>query len=169
MNIYIVRHGKAFDIGEKDIVRDEDRMLTSKGASRTYTMGTMLRNLECTPEVLLSSPFRRALETAEIIKETLAFEEEITFSDKLTPSVPPQQTVEMLQGFPKVTSMVVVGHLPNLSLLASYLLTRSVIPGLLLKKSAICCISFEETIVAGEGLLEWLLQPRQTRALTALQ
>lgn len=67
--LYIVRHAKSGDkqSGKKDI----DRNLNERGRSDAQNMGKHLRSLDIHPEVFLSSPANRAVQTAEIIMESL--------------------------------------------------------------------------------------------------
>ena len=57
-------------------------------------------------------------------------------------------------------TIVLVGHEPDLGLLASWLLTGKKSAFTPLRKGAACLIRFAETPVAGSGVLEWMLTPK---------
>jgi len=72
--LYLVRHAKA---GWHDpAMADFDRMLTKRGHKQAEEMSELLRKKKITPELLISSPASRAIETAEIFADTLGIERE---------------------------------------------------------------------------------------------
>ena len=67
--LYIMRHGQA-QPGERGI-KDEDRPLTSEGEDKVRKMVALAQQLGAKIDLIVSSPYRRAIHTAEIAKEIL--------------------------------------------------------------------------------------------------
>jgi phosphohistidine phosphatase len=163
MDVYLVRHGIAKDVGEDGITSDFDRILSDKGRSRMAEVALGLNRLGCVPGAFLSSPLIRARETAEIIRDELAHKAEIELADELAPCGSPARVAERLAAC-GAGSVLVVGHMPDLSILASYLLTKSQRADIAFKKGGTCCMSFVDGVVPGEGIMQWLLQPKPIRS-----
>jgi phosphohistidine phosphatase len=164
MDLFIVRHGVAVDIGEQGVLSDEERMLSAKGRSRTQEVAYGLNQLGCAPRVILTSPLVRARETAEILRDELSPDLAPTDRDELAPGRPASQMAETLLACPEST-ILLVGHMPDLSFLASYLLTGD--EGRLdiaFKKAGVCLIRFSDRVTPGGGTLQWVLPPKPLRS-----
>ncbi len=74
MNLYIVRHAIAVDEGTADF-EDSQRPLTDKGRRKMRQIAKGLRALGVEFDLILSSPYLRAQETAEILAECVQDEE----------------------------------------------------------------------------------------------
>ena len=66
MEIYVVRHGIAIDREDPKCPPDPERYLTEEGIEKTKRVAAAVAALSSTPDVLLSSPYVRATQTAEI-------------------------------------------------------------------------------------------------------
>ena len=108
-------------------------------------------------------PLKRALQTAEILAEALRVRDAPEECDFLAPDSDLEALVRWLHATGAKSAMV-VGHMPDLAMLASALLTRKARLDITFKKSGVCCISFQGAPRAGAGCLEWLLQPGELRA-----
>ena len=84
MRIFLLRHAEAQPKEEVD--RDEDRTLTVKGETRLRKAARGLRRLDIFPERVLTSPLKRALQTAELIADELGFTGEVEAIDELSPA-----------------------------------------------------------------------------------
>ncbi len=139
--------------------------LPRKGKKKTSRAALGLTVLRCNPDQIVSSTLVRAAQTAEIMRDTLSVESLPETSPYLRPDVPVKETVRWLAE-QKVESIMLVGHMPDLSTLASVLISGNAEPRITMKKAAVCAISFSRTLPAeGKGRLEWLMQPRQLRSL----
>jgi phosphohistidine phosphatase len=153
MIVYLVRHGIAEDWAANG--RDRDRRLTERGRIRAGQSGRGLKRLKVKPDLILTSPFARAAETASIIAGAL------NRSDLV-------QTVEMLQSgggserhvrqlLPEEhAEVMIVGHQPELSLMVEELAGRGT--QLEFKKGSVCRIDLPSPL--GEGQVIWLLAPK---------
>jgi phosphohistidine phosphatase len=116
---------------------DSLRPLTDKGILRTEKLCRELKHKLKKIDLLVSSPYLRAKQTAEIVKSQLRLGE-IEFCPELTPECPPQAFARWVQAHAKgVESILAVGHEPQMSVFASWLLTGKTVSILELKKSGI--------------------------------
>jgi phosphohistidine phosphatase len=153
MTLYVFRHGIAEDSNPEG---DSQRRLTKKGKDKTAEVVQRLRG-KLDPEVILTSPYVRARETAEIAAGNLKLKESVEPSDALYPGSSVEETlVELVSR--KEERLMVVGHNPHLENLVSALIGRS-FAGVELKKAAVACIELGPTPRMGEGVLKWLSTP----------
>jgi len=157
MKIYLVRHGRAVSIGEQGVKADGERMLTQEGRDVTASVLHRLRRV-CKPQQIWASPLVRARETAEMAGEILAPEAPVSLQDLLRPGTDPARILRWLKTC-KDDSLMLVGHMPDLSILGTFLVSQTRSEGLVLKKSGVCCIEFEGGIREGVGRLVWLVTP----------
>src|SRR5262245_61711826 len=83
MEIHLLRHGIAED--GRPGGRDADRALTSEGSKKVREVTALARRSGMRPEVIVSSPYRRAMETAKIAAEVLTHEDAIVQASALIP------------------------------------------------------------------------------------
>ena len=158
MNVYLVRHGAAVDLGEAGVKRDADRMLTPKGQKKTAAVARALKRMEALPERIVSSPLVRARETADILAEILTPGKAVEEADVLATDAGAKEAVAWLGKQPD-SPVMLVGHMPGMATLASLLLSGGPSLRIDFKKSAACCISFDAKAQAGAGQLDWLMPP----------
>ncbi len=156
MDLYMVRHGLAEARGGKP---DGDRCLTPEGIEKTTQVAQGLKRLECSPEVIASSPLRRAVETAEIMREVLSPGGTLDIQEFLEPGASAKDLVKWMAGLKKRAAMI-VGHNPDMPSMAAELLADGGGPEIEFKKAAVCMISFDARPAIGKGVLRWLAQPR---------
>ena len=87
MLIYLLRHGIAEEGFGK---RDSDRALTDEGRQKLRALLSTAARAGVTPTLVISSPYRRAMETAKIAIEVLAYKGALIDSSALTPDSSPQ-------------------------------------------------------------------------------
>jgi phosphohistidine phosphatase len=120
--IHLLRHGIAIDPTDPASPTDPERFLTDKGIARTRAAarGIALLGIE-TPELVLSSPYVRAKQTADIAVEALALGDvPRRESDALVPVADPAAIVAELKDA-GTKSVLCVGHAPNLDLVIATL------------------------------------------------
>ena len=164
MQIWIVRHGLALDIGQSGITRDSDRPLSKEGRTKTREVAEGLLAMKCIPDAVASSPLVRAQQTAEIIAGVLCPGIAMETADVLAPGHSPVEVIDWLSS-QTVASIMLVGHLPGVSQLASMLVAGMPEGDIEFKKAGVCSILTARKIVAGQGTLEWLMPPRILRSL----
>lgn len=112
------------------------------------------------PELLVTSPLTRAVQTAEILAKALAVEigSEV---DALRPEKEPEAFGKWAASVRGKATVAIVGHEPHLSRLIGWLTTGRIAPFVTLKKGGACLIEFEKSARQAGGSLLWLLQPSQ--------
>lgn len=164
MELIIMRHGLAVDREEFAKKHSEDhlRPLTLKGRRRTQKVAMQMREWLKEVDVIVSSPFTRARQTAEIISQ-IFIDTKVMEAPELVPSSSPQAFKRWLRSHgDEHQKILIVGHEPHLGILASYLMADQMEPLLELKKSGALSLKVEsfKNIAPGTAKLLWLLQPR---------
>src|SRR5437667_4970254 len=132
MNLYVLRHGLAVERTLPGFKRDSDRPLTPAGRKKTRRLAALLSEQELSFDLILTSPYVRARETAEIVSEHLDCAKKLKISEHLTPGKPLRGLIEELTHWrPRPQDTLLVGHEPDLSRLISVLVTGK--PGLALE------------------------------------
>ena len=164
MDVLILRHGKAEKRGEarKD---DADRLLTRKGAREIRAVsGWMVAN-RIAPDVVATSPLKRARETAEIAADGISFRGEISVWDELGPGPGPEAVRERLEALPDAQVILLVGHEPQLSELIALLIGAGGGSRIALGKGGLAKIGGLSPGGGEGGVLEWLITPDQIREM----
>jgi phosphohistidine phosphatase len=161
MNIYIIRHAIAVDEATSDYESDSERPLTDKGRKKMRQIAKALRHLRVEFDLILSSPYIRACETAEILADVFKMKNKIAFSDNLIPLGNPELLVGEINEKHTVDSLAIVGHEPHLSALVGLLIGENSNIEMTLKKGGVCYLSADNLHdQAHRATLEWLLPPR---------
>ena len=160
-----MRHGIAAAGASARSASDSERPLTAKGMKRTRRAAKGLAALEPSVQKLLTSPLVRARQTADIVAEALGLENRIEDLPELAPAGEVEKITGRIASFQEAEGFMLVGHQPLLGKLASFLLTGNTHLQIDLKKSSVCCISVDSLPVVKNGILRWMLTPRQLRNL----
>ncbi len=162
MILYIVRHGIAVDKTDPKSPPEPERPLTAKGVQKTRAAALGLKEVGVKPDVLITSPFVRAAQTAEIFAEALGFAtSKIRVSEALKPLANPADFVKELSRV-KAKEVICFGHAPHLDQLISQLAgARGVFTEL--KKAGVACL--EHTGTQSAWHLQWILTPKVLRQL----
>lgn len=159
-----MRHGLAEDREEfaKKNPEDSLRPLTMKGRKRTQRVAMQLRDWIEEIDLIVSSPFTRARQTAELVSQ-IFIDTKVIEAAELVPSSPPQAFKRWLRAHgDEHKRILAVGHEPQLSVLVSYLMSGQTEAQLEIKKSGVLCLKIDsfKTLAPGTAKLMWLLQPR---------
>ena len=163
MDLYIVRHGIAEETAHGG-GGDADRELTEEGKERCREVGHGMLQMGVKPEIVLTSPLKRAIQTAEILAKTIGAEETIESLDSLAPRGDHEETIKYLARCRK-SAVMLVGHMPDLSELASFLVAGNAEAGFHFKKAAMLVLSVDGTPRKGSAVVEGFLQPGILRSL----
>jgi phosphohistidine phosphatase len=162
MNIYILRHGIAAEPGTPGIKTDAERPLIPKGEQRLEAAAEAMREMELSFDVIVSSPYLRAKQTAEIIAKNLKLQKKLTLSNDLIPGGNPQALIQHLSELkPAPENILLVGHEPYLSRLIALLATGDTKAAIDMKKGSLCKLEAEELEFGHCATLAWLLTPKQ--------
>lgn len=160
MNLYIIRHAIAVDEGTPEYEQDSERPLTDKGRKKMRQIARSLRNLGVEFDLILSSPYVRARETAEILADVFKMKKKIAFSESLIPMADPELLIPEFNEKYSVDSLALVGHEPHLSALIGILTTENTKLDITLKKGGVCYLEADDLHHDDHrATLEWLLTP----------
>jgi phosphohistidine phosphatase len=164
MELYVLRHGIAVQRGTPAYIRnDSERPLTGKGIKRMRRGTRGMRQLGVAFDVLLTSPYRRARETAQIVADSYEVPDLVETFEPLSAEVAPEETIrELARRCKNLYSVLLVGHEPQLSSIGSLLLGGRSDLALDLKKGGLFKLWLEH-VEPGRAALEWWLTPRQLR------
>ena len=125
MLLHLVRHGIAVDREAPNCPPDTERPLTPKGIKRSHAAALGLRALDVKPNAVLTSPWLRALQTAEIFCETIGYpSKKIIRTDALKGTSAPADLLRELQTL-KAKVVLCFGHEPHLHLVIGHVLHTS--------------------------------------------
>lgn len=159
MNLYLIRHGLAAELGEQGIFQDSQRPLTEAGRKKMRKISRGLRELEVHFDRILTSPYRRARETAEILAEEFKLAAPVVM-EALAPAVEPGFLVAEINQKYLAENLALVGHEPDLTRLISLWLTGGEQLALTMKKGGVCALSVWGELRLGRcAQLEWLAPP----------
>jgi len=161
MKIYLVRHGIAYEPGEPGYEDETQRPLTAKGREKMIKVAHNLKRLSVKPDVILSSPYLRARQTAEILAKELKYKKDrIEFSERLLPTGQPEPIIaEIIEKY-TVEELVIAGHEPCLGLLISALAAGDSDLAINIRYGSVCCLSADDFRIERRATLEWLLTPK---------
>jgi phosphohistidine phosphatase len=162
MKLYLIRHGATGGDGPEE---QDDPGLSEKGRSRMMRMVAGLRETDFRPELILASPLKRAVETAQVVAQGFG-DIKVESLDELSPGSKPESLIGRLRPHFSLASLALVGHQPDLGQLVSLLLTGS--PAacqIAFKKGGVALLSGDSSKTPAQWTLEWLLTPRVLRRL----
>jgi phosphohistidine phosphatase len=161
MLIYFLRHASA----GKTILnpkKDERRPLDEEGILQARYVGRMLANLDVQVDQIISSPLKRARQTASLVANELAFEAAVQTDDALRPEAEFEQFQAMLARYKKYDAVMVVGHNPSFTaLLSKSISTGDGAAQIDFKKGAVARVEMN----GRAGTLHWLVTPKIARTL----
>ena len=163
--IYLVRHAIA---EKRDPARwpdDSLRPLTAEGIGHFRSAARGLRRIVAHVDVVLSSSYTRAWDTAEILRKEADWPSAERCRE-LEGDQAPGVTLDALQRRNAASALALVGHEPNLSALGALLLTGyEDAVELELKKGAVALVEIPAAVAPGAGVLRWSMSPKILRAL----
>jgi phosphohistidine phosphatase len=163
MRIVVMRHGIAIDREHPECPPDPERFLTDEGQQRTRRAARGLKRMNVRPDQVISSPWRRAVETAQICADVLGLDpDDLERRDDLLPEADPRSIVDHLRTLDTDCS-IVVGHAPHVDRLVATLLGADDRTMSSLKKSGAASIVL--ATADSDAWLEWLLTPKILRRL----
>lgn len=166
MQLLVIRHAIAQEREEFEPTGrdDSERPLTSEGRDKMRRGLAGLRRMVPRIDLLASSPFVRARETAQLVGEAYGIDD-IKTVEALVPDgeLPDVQSWLQRRSSAKVVSLV--GHEPQLGLLVTWLMSGLREGRVEMKKGGAALLQFEGQPGPGVGVLQWLLTAGQLRDL----
>jgi phosphohistidine phosphatase len=163
MHVYLVRHGIAMDREDPKCPPETERPLTPKGMKRSHAAALGLRALKIRPDAILTSPWLRAVQTAEIFSEVIGYSsKKIAQVDALKGTSTPAELFRELAKL-RAKTVLCFGHEPHLHLVIGQVLhTAAKITEL--KKAGVACLLLDR-ISPPQGQLIALYPPSTLRLL----
>lgn len=160
MQIFFLRHANA---GEPKLnpAKDEKRPLDKLGIEQSHDVGRALAALDITVDVILSSPLRRATQTASVVANEIDHEEKVVTDAALKPGATYEQFQELLRRYSRKDAIMVVGHNPTMTEFLNKLIGAPN-GALELKKGSIARVEKEGRRPA---VLKWCMPPKMVRAI----
>ena len=166
MKLYLLRHAIAEDPDPGKYPDDSQRPLTRGGHEKMMKIALALHKLDKRIDLILSSPFLRACQTAEIAQKYLHLNKDrLVLIDQLAPLGAPSDLIAEIQAKYMFESLLLVGHEPDLSRLISMLISGDTTLSITMKKGGICCLSVDELVAGKCATMEWLINPAQVDSL----
>jgi phosphohistidine phosphatase len=174
MDLFILRHGEA---GKRLAVgnRDSKRPLTITGTKDIADIAKSLKNLNIKFDLIVTSPLKRAHQTATIVAKTFTMEDKVEDWNELRPEGKRSDLYQKVSSrFKQGSSILMVGHEPFLSELISDVICRGngdekkVIASrhIILKKAGLARIKIASFAPKMQGELRWLLTPRHLKKIS---
>ncbi len=161
MIIYFMRHANAGD-KRTDPVKDEKRPLDKDGVLQCRYVGALLAALDVQVDQIITSPLKRATQTASLVGNEIGFDGRLQISDSLRPSATFEDFRNLVSACAKYEAIMVVGHNPNLTEFISQIVTNGGSrKSIELKKGGVARVDFSPK----RSVLNWMVTPKLARAL----
>lgn len=157
MILYLVRHG----IAEENAPRggDSERRLTQQGTLRTAMVAKGLKRLGIEVDQIVSSPYVRAKQTAEIIARILDREHEVHFDPRLVPMGRFEDVNALIQEYGDHDSLLLAGHQPSMGDIIGGITANGAL-NIDVKKASVTAIQIDRLRPMVRGTLLWTLPPK---------
>jgi phosphohistidine phosphatase len=169
MNLFILRHASA---GTRRLnpALDVKRPLDKDGKRHCLHLAHILNSLQINFDLIVSSPLKRSLQTAQLVGTETGYETPILISNALAPAATYAQFQRLLRECSPYENVLVVGHNPNITMFLANIVTGAQVAegsrqpaNIRLRKGSLARLSLQR----GPATLQWLLDPRTVRALYA--
>jgi phosphohistidine phosphatase len=163
MIVYFVRHASA---GHHlaNPVQDERRPLDKDGIEQCAQMGRALAAMDVRVDAVISSPLKRATQTASLVANEIGFDGKLQRAPALRPSARIEAFRELLDRNRNLEAVAVVGHNPSLSQFLSLIISEGASEGAVdLKKGAVARVD----VSGGSGVLKWLMTAKMVQTVSA--
>ncbi|MGC9159725.1 MAG: phosphohistidine phosphatase SixA, partial [Terracidiphilus sp.] len=162
MNLYLMRHANA-GLRRDNAVLDEKRALVKEGKEQCILMARVLSALKVQVDVIVSSPLKRALQTAQLVGTELGYDARVEISPALGPEADFADFQQMLSAYAGCDGVLAVGHNPNVFRFLGRMISGNGGAAVRMRKGSVARIDMERH----PPLLKWLIDPRSARAIYA--
>ena len=160
MNLYLMRHASA-GIPRENPVLDAKRALIKEGKDQCMLMARVLSALKVQVDVIVSSPLKRALQTAQFVGTELGYESKVEVSPALGLDASFSAFQNLLAKYADREGVLMVGHNPNLFQYLGRLITGNGGAAIRMRKASIARVDLDRH----PPLLRWLVDPRMARQI----
>jgi phosphohistidine phosphatase len=165
MDIFILRHAEA---GKRlpAQARDAERSLTAEGKEELEDVARALSRLKIEPDHIISSPLKRARETATVVAKSLKGRDKVEIWDELKPEGSRAEFYKRLSKLKPESVVLCIGHEPYLSQAINEVMGHQAAPRIVLRKCGLARLSIKAFNPKVEGELRWLLTPRLLKRMS---
>jgi phosphohistidine phosphatase len=166
MDLYLLRHAIALDRSKWRGKKDSERPLTPEGRRKMRKAARGLKHLKPKFDWILTSPYRRAYDTADIVATTLHLRKKLKVVKDLASSGDRKRLIRHLAlDYRSKDALLLVGHEPDLSGLISVLIGAEKPLALDFKKGGLCRLATDSLHDGRCATLEWWLTPKLLKRL----
>ena len=162
MILYLMRHANA-GVAKENPVLDAKRGLIKEGKEQCMLMARLLSALKVQVDVIVSSPLKRSLQTAQFVGTELGYDAKVEVSPALGPDGDFAAFVKLLDKYADREGILAVGHNPNLFKFLGRLITGNGGAAVRMRKGSVARID----LAKHPPLLQWLVEPRMARSIYA--
>jgi phosphohistidine phosphatase len=162
MILYLMRHASA-GLRRDNPALDVKRGLIKEGKDQCMLMARMLSALKVQIDVVVSSPLKRSMQTAQFVATELGYDGRVEISPALAPNATFAAFQDMLVAYSGYEGMLAVGHNPVLFQFLGRLITGNGGAAIRLRKGSIARVDLEHH----PPRLQWLIDPRTARNIYA--
>jgi phosphohistidine phosphatase len=162
MNLYLMRHANA-GLHRDNPVLDSKRGLIKEGKDQCMLMARFLSAIKVQVDVIVSSPLKRALQTAQFVGTEMGYEAKVEISPALAPEAEYADFQQLMAKYAGREGVLAVGHNPNIFQFLGRLVTGNGGANLRLRKGAIARVDLDRH----PPQLQWLIDPRMARTIYA--
>jgi phosphohistidine phosphatase len=160
MLVYFLRHASAGQSRSNPVV-DDKRPLDKEGIGQCRDVGRMLSALDVQVDSIISSPLKRATQTASLVGNELGYDSKLILDPALSPNATYEDFRDLLRRHGKLDAVMVVGHNPSISMFLSLLITNGAFDKAIdMKKGSVARVDHE----GKKPVLTWLLTPKVARS-----
>jgi len=163
MRLYLVRHAEAIE--RTGTTPDASRHLTSRGRLAFRKIARRIRKAGAAPDLIVSSPLVRSVQTAEILAERLKYDGTVVVAKEISPGFDHRALRSLLAKAGNPAEAAFVGHEPDLGALAATLL--GIPEGFPLRKGAVLAMEVEKSVPKGAAKFLWLTDGKGTTSRLA--
>jgi phosphohistidine phosphatase len=160
MILYLMRHANA-GLRRGNPILDAKRALIKEGKDQCMLMARLLSALKVQVDVIVSSPLKRAMQTAQFVGTELGYDGKVEISAALAPTANFTEFQDMLIKYSGREGMLAVGHNPVLFQFLGRIITGNGGASIRLRKGSVARVDLDRH----PPRLQWLIDPRTARSI----
>jgi len=160
MNLFLMRHANA-GIPRENPLLDDRRALVKDGKEQCMLMARLLNAMRVQPDLILSSPLKRCLQTAQFVGTELGYESPVVIAPALAPDAEYTAFLDLLSENAEHENLLLVGHNPNLFHFIGRLIAGADGAAIRIRKASVTRINMD----THPPRLQWLVDPRMAKSI----
>ena len=162
MNLYLMRHANA-GLARENPKLDVKRALIKEGKDQCMLMARVLSAFKVQIDVIVSSPLKRAMQTAQLVGTELGYDSKVEVSSALGMNGDYVAFQKLLDKYADREGVLMVGHNPNVFQFLGRMITGNGGAAIRMRKASIARVDLDRH----PPLLQWLIEPRMARSIYA--